>query len=159
MFRTMTLVGLMMATVVGLAFIGSLSALAQPAPKPQPEVVPAPVPTPDPAASPARETYDSLDAGQDAHAMSERVNPPDQPEYLRYSIRMHKDSVSHYSDNVDLVAFIKLKTFVSEEKRASTSGQRIITCYPNPAHISKNRYGITKDLDFAEGVNPFEAII
>lgn len=94
-----------------------------------------------------------------AHAMSERVNPPDQSEYLRYSIRMHKDSVSHYSDNVDMVAFIKLKTFVSDEKRASTSGQRIITCYPNPAHISKNRYGITKDLDFVEGVNPFAALI
>lgn len=94
-----------------------------------------------------------------AHAMSEKCNPPDQPEYLRYSIRMHKDSVSHYSDNVDLVGFIKLKTFVSEEKRATTSGQRIITCYPNPAHISKNRYGITKDLDFVQGENPFKEII
>lgn len=94
-----------------------------------------------------------------AHAMAERVNPPDQSEYLRYSIRMHKDSVAHYSDNVDLVAFIKLKTFVSEERRATTSGQRIITCYPNPAHISKNRYGITKDLDFIEGQNPFQAIL
>lgn len=94
-----------------------------------------------------------------AHANAERVNLPDQPEYMRYSIRMHKDSVSHYSDNVDMVAFIKLKTFVSDEKRATTSGQRIITCYPIPSHISKNRYGITKDLDFIEGVNPFQAIL
>lgn len=94
-----------------------------------------------------------------AHAMAERVNPPDQSEYLRYSIRMHKDSVAHYSDNVDLVAFIKLKTFVTEERRATTSGQRIITCYPNPAHISKNRYSITRDLDFVEGQNPFQAIL
>jgi hypothetical protein len=94
-----------------------------------------------------------------AHANAERVNLPDQPEYMRYSIRMHKDSVSHYSDNVDLVAFIKLKTFVSDERRATTSGQRIITCYPIPSHISKNRYGITKDLDFVEGVNPFAAIL
>jgi hypothetical protein len=94
-----------------------------------------------------------------AHAMSERCNPPDQPEYLKYTIRMHKDSVAHYSDNVDLVGFIKLKTFVSEDKRATTSGQRIITCYPNPAHISKNRYGIDKDLDFINGANPFGGIL
>jgi hypothetical protein len=94
-----------------------------------------------------------------AHAMSERVNLPDQSEYMRYSLTMHKDSVSHYSDNVDLVAFIKLKTFVTDEKRATTSGQRIITCYPNPAHISKNRYSITRDLDFIEGQNPFQAIL
>jgi hypothetical protein len=94
-----------------------------------------------------------------AHCVSEKVNPPDQPEYMRYSIRMHKDSVSHYSDNVDMVAFIKLKTFVSEDKRATTSGQRIVTCYPNPAHISKNRFGISKDIDFVEGINPFQALI
>jgi len=94
-----------------------------------------------------------------AHANSEKVSPPDQPEYMRYSIRMHKDSVCHYSDNVDMVAFIKLRTFVSEEKKATSSGQRIITCYPIPSHISKNRYGITKDLDFIEGQNPFQAIL
>jgi phage nucleotide-binding protein len=94
-----------------------------------------------------------------AHAMSEKCNPPDQPEYLKYTIRMHKDSVAHYSDNVDLVGFIKLKTFVSEDKRATTSGQRIITCYPNPAHISKNRYGISRDLDFIDGTNPFQVIL
>lgn len=105
-----------------------------------------------------------------AHATSEKVSPPDAQEFTRYTIRMHKDSLTHYSDNVDLVAFIKLQTFVNgavdatdksqgKAGKAVTSGKRIITCYPTPSHISKNRYSITKDLDFVEGTNPFAAIL
>ncbi len=96
-----------------------------------------------------------------AHADVETIDLPDQDQYSRYTIRMHKKSVSHYTDNVDLIAFIKLQTFTSggntegKKARATTSGQRIITCYPTPAHVSKNRLGIKSDLVFTEGVNPF----
>ena len=62
-------------------------------------------------------------------------------------------------DDVDVVAFLKLKTFVTgtekDGKKANTSGERIITCYPHPAHVSKNRLGIKADLAFREGENPF----
>lgn len=97
-----------------------------------------------------------------AHADSETVELPDADPYTRYTIRMHRKSVSHYSDNVDLVGFIKLKTFTtgdSERKRAHSDGSRIITCYPTPSHISKNRFGIKTDLPFVEGQNPFAAYI
>lgn len=93
-----------------------------------------------------------------AHADSETLELPDSDPYTRYTIRMHKKSVSHYSDNVDLVAFIKLKTFTTgdaERKRAHSDGSRIITCYPTPSHISKNRFGIDKDIPYAKGDNPF----
>jgi len=92
-----------------------------------------------------------------AHADSETVELPDQDAYTRYTFRMNKRSVSHYSDDVDVVAFIKLKTFTSGDgnrKRATTTGERIITCYPTPNHISKNRYGISNDLVFVQGTNP-----
>ena len=97
-----------------------------------------------------------------AQADSETVELPDADPYTRYTIRMHRKSVSHYSDNVDLVGFIKLKTFTtgdSERKRAHSDGSRIITCYPTPSHISKNRFGIKTDLPFIEGENPFAAFI
>lgn len=95
-----------------------------------------------------------------AHADVETIDLPDQAQFSRYTIRMHKKSVSHYTDNVDLVAFIKLKTYTQggkdePVKKATTDGRRIITCYPTPAHVSKNRLGIKADLEFPEGVNPF----
>lgn len=92
-----------------------------------------------------------------AHANTEKVEPPDQDPYTRYSIRMNPRSISHYSDNVDLVGFLKLETYVTgdgERKQASTTGNRILTAYPTPNHISKNRLGITSDLIFEPGVNP-----
>lgn len=92
-----------------------------------------------------------------AHAENEKVDQPDQDPYSRYTLRMNKRSVSHYSDDVDVVAFIKLKTMTrgnGETLKAITDGSRIITCYPTPNHISKNRYGITSDLTFSEGTNP-----
>lgn len=97
-----------------------------------------------------------------AHADSETVEPPDNDSYTRYTVRMNKRSVSHYSDNVDIVAFLKLKTMTSgagDTKRAKTTGERMITCYPTPSHISKNRFGIKEDLIFQNGQNPFAPFI
>lgn len=97
-----------------------------------------------------------------AHADTETVSLPDQEPFQRYTIRMNDKSVSHYSDNVDLVGFIKLGMFVTgddNKKRAMADGTRIITCYPTPSHISKNRFGIEKDIQFIKGQNPFKEII
>lgn len=93
-----------------------------------------------------------------AHAENETVEPPDNNSYTRYSLRLHKKSVAHYVDNADLVAFIKQKTLTTGDgdvKKARTTGERIITCYPTPNHVSKNRFGIKEDLLFVEGENPF----
>lgn len=92
-----------------------------------------------------------------AHADTETVELPDADAYTRYTLRMNKRAVSHYSDDVDVVAFIKLRTLThgsGERKKAVSDGSRIITCYPTPNHISKNRYGIAEDLPFAQGTNP-----
>lgn len=96
------------------------------------------------------------------HAETDTIDPPDGDAYTRYTVRLGKKAVPHYTDNVDLVAFVKLKTFTSgsgDVKKATTTGQRIITCYPTPNHISKNRFGIESDLVFERGVNPFVEFI
>lgn len=93
-----------------------------------------------------------------AHADIETIDLPDQDQFSRYTIRMNKKCIAPYTDNVDLIAFIKLQTFTSgdgDKKKATTTGQRIITCYPHPSHVSKNRLGIESDLVFEKGVNPF----
>lgn len=98
-----------------------------------------------------------------AHADTETIDAPDGDAYTRYTIRINKRSVAHYSDNVDLVGMIKLRTFTSgksdKAKKATTDGSRIITCYPTPSHISKNRFGITDDITFDLSVNPFAEFI
>ena len=48
-----------------------------------------------------------------AHADIETMDLPDQPQYTRYTMRINKKSISHYTDNVDLVAFIKLQVFTT----------------------------------------------
>ncbi len=92
------------------------------------------------------------------HTDTEVIDQPDSDSYSRYTIRMHKKSVSHYSDNVDVIAYIKLKTFTTgatDKKKAISDGTRIITAYPIANHISKNRLGIESDIVVKNGENPF----
>lgn len=94
-----------------------------------------------------------------AHASTETVDPPDGDPYTRYSIPMHKKAIPHYTNDVDVVAYIKQKMYVTgaegKKKAVSAGDERIITCYPTPSHVSKNRLGISIDLPFEKGSNPF----
>jgi hypothetical protein len=97
-----------------------------------------------------------------AHSDISQVDLPDQDPYSRYELRLHKKSVPHFVDNVDLVAYLKLETFTKGEgdkKKAISDGTRIAVCYTAAAQISKNRYGITEDIVVAEGQNPFVQFI
>ena len=98
-----------------------------------------------------------------AHAGTETIDPPDGDPYVRYSIPMHKKSIPHYTNDVDVVAYIKQKMYTTGaegKKKAVASGdERIITCYPTPSHVSKNRLGIKTDLAFVEGINPFASFL
>lgn len=97
-----------------------------------------------------------------AHASTETIDPPDGEPFTRYSIPVHKKSLPVYTNDVDVVAYIKMKTYTTGDgntKKALTDGSRIITCYPTPSHISKNRLGIKDDLVFVENQNPFESYL
>lgn len=96
-----------------------------------------------------------------AHADQEMVTPPDADQYSRYSIRMNKRSVSHYSDNVDCVGYLKLDMVTrssGERKLAFSTGKRVIVCYPTVSNISKNRFGITQDIPFDLTEFPFQSL-
>jgi len=92
-----------------------------------------------------------------AHAAIEKITPPEDDPYSRYGIDINKASVGHYTFNVDIVAFVKQRVFVNDNKnQASTDGSVMITCHNTPSHISKNRFDIIKDFQFIRGENPFK---
>jgi hypothetical protein len=93
-----------------------------------------------------------------AHSEVSKVELPDEDPYNRYELRLHKKSESHYTDNVDLVAYLRLETFTTgdgDRKKAISSGNRIAVCHTTAANVSKNRFGITEPLDVPHGKNPF----
>lgn len=92
-----------------------------------------------------------------AHADMETVELPDADPYTRYSLRLGKKSIAPYTDDVDLVGFLKLVTFTmgdGERKKAISDGSRVLVTYATAANISKNRHGITEDIPVDIGVNP-----
>jgi hypothetical protein len=97
------------------------------------------------------------------HADTETLDLPDFDPFARYTVRMHKKSLPHYTDNVDLVGLIRLKTYVrgdGDKKRAISTGDREVICFPQASSVTKNRFNITEPLPFTfEGGNPFEAFV
>jgi len=97
------------------------------------------------------------------HADTETLDLPDMDPYARYCVRMHKKSIPHYTDNVDLVGLIRLKTFTrgdGDKKRAISTGEREILCFPQASSVTKNRFNITEPLPFTfDGGNPFQNFV
>lgn len=93
-----------------------------------------------------------------AHADLENMDLPDQEAYSRYSLRLGKKSIAPYTDDSDLVGFLKLNSFVKggegEKNKVVSTGQRLLTTYSIASSVSKNRYGITQDLTVEQGINP-----
>ena len=93
------------------------------------------------------------------HADTEMLDLPDMDAFARYTVRMHKKSIPHYTDNVDLVGLNRLKTFVrggdGDKKRAISTGEREIICHPQASSVTKNRFNISEPLAFTFDRNPF----
>lgn len=94
------------------------------------------------------------------HADTETMDLPDAEPYTRYTVRLHKKVIPHYTDNVDAVCMVRLKSFVrgdGDKKRAISTGEREIICHPQAASVTKNRFGISEPMPFTfDGGNPFE---
>lgn len=97
-----------------------------------------------------------------AHADTETIELPDSDPYMRYSLRLGKRSLAHYVDDVDVVALVKLETFYTgdgDRKKAVSTGDRVVCMNATSSSVTKNRYGVTEDIKFDLGVNPFKNII
>ncbi len=89
------------------------------------------------------------------HAEVERVDPPDSAPYTKYNLQLNKKTAPIYINESDVVGFVTQETFVNDEGKARTSGDRVIKVGLTPANVSKNRLGITDDLVYEKGSNPF----
>jgi len=81
---------------------------------------------------------------------------PDSEDYDIYTIVMnHNKSREVYVDDVDLVAFCRLKSFTSETDSGRTvvksTGDRVIHVGVNDGHVSKNRYNMPDELPMSYG--------
>jgi len=94
-----------------------------------------------------------------AHADTETIDLPDQDPYTRYNLRLGKRSTAPYVDDVDVVGFIKLQSFVKDDKKIISDGSRVLSVTATASNVSKNRYGITEDLPVLLNVNPFSNYI
>lgn len=97
-----------------------------------------------------------------AHSDVSTIEPPDGDSYTRYDLRLHKKSMTHYVDNVDMVAYLRLQMFThgdGDRKKAISDGTRQAICHTSASNISKNRYGIEEPIEIVKGLNPFEEII
>lgn len=98
-----------------------------------------------------------------SHADVETMRLPDSDDYMRYSLRLHSKSQPPYVDDVDLVGFLKLVTFVKgddgDRKKAISTGERELICYATAANVSKNRFGIDDALPVEFGINPLAGLI
>lgn len=94
------------------------------------------------------------------HVETETMDLPDEPNYSRYSMRIHKKSIGYYADFVSLVGLLKLQTIVDQESgKAKSFGDRVMIVDKRASSITKNRYGIVDDIDVAEGSNPLLDLI
>lgn len=97
-----------------------------------------------------------------AHSDVSTIELPDQDPYSRYELRLMKPCQTHYVDNVDMVAYLKMETFTrgdGDRKKAISSGNRLAVCHTDAAQVSKNRYGINDPLIVEKNVNPFTPFI
>lgn len=81
-----------------------------------------------------------------AHAQVVRYDDPLGSSYDTHRLKMHKRLASLVAEWADVVGFASLKVHAKDEKRASTTGERVLHVSPSPAHSAKNRFGLTRPL-------------
>lgn len=95
------------------------------------------------------------------HSEVGRIEPPDSDAYTVSQLRLPLKSQAPYVDDVDLVGYLKLQTVLRGDgdgpKKAISSGDRVLITHLIPSATSKNRLGITEEIEIVPGVNPLAA--
>jgi hypothetical protein len=98
-----------------------------------------------------------------AHADVETLKLPDVDDYMRWTLRLPPKSQPPYTDDVDVVGFLRLVTYTKgdegDRKKAISTGDLEMVVHATAANVSKNRYGITDPLEYHLGQNPLARVI
>lgn len=77
------------------------------------------------------------------HTIINEMRDPMLPTFDRFDLKLHKRTGPIVLDWTDLNGFCMIKCYTSdngERKSATTAGERVICCQPNPAYEAKTRY-------------------
>lgn len=94
-----------------------------------------------------------------SHETVEPVNDPEVPPYDRHNMHLHKLSRPLLQNEADAILFIRQSVVVSEtqgafgakERKAKSSGKRIIYTTDHPTRVAKNRFGFPDQITYELG--------
>ena len=90
-----------------------------------------------------------------AHYDVVEFKPEDDESYSLATLKMNKKSIAPYVDDVDVVAFLRLKRNVDKKRGvAASSGRRELIVHANAQSVAKNRFGIQAAIPVKIGENP-----
>lgn len=118
-----------------------------------------------------REACDILNRKKDmtiiflGHDQQKTSDRPDSEPYTYYDLKVTKKATAHYIDNVDVVGYLKLRSFIKPSDKDSkvnkivSSQERVLVVHSNYSYVTKNRFGITNEIEIIEGENPFSLMV
>lgn len=102
-----------------------------------------------------------------AHSQIKTYQNPMGADYDRHQIKLREKNAELFLEWVDLAGFLHFQTFTNkveggftEERHKAVGGtQRVLSCAPSAAYVSKNRYGITEDVPLPDAAVGWQNLI
>lgn len=83
-----------------------------------------------------------------AHSTQKIINPPDNPPYSHYEIKLNKKAAALLKEKVDMLLFATYKTYLSKEggQNKGKAVERVLICNHTAYCDAKNRYGLPETI-------------
>lgn len=101
-----------------------------------------------------------------AHSQIKTYQNPLGADYDRYQIKLREKNAELFLEWCDLVCFLHFQVFTTTEKdgfgettKATGGTDRVLSCTPSAAYVSKNRYGITASIPLPDPVTGWANLI
>ncbi len=93
-----------------------------------------------------------------AHSQIKTYQNPLGADYDRHQIKLREKNAELFLEWCDLVSFLHFQTYTkavssgfTEDKHKGVGGtERVLSCTPSAAYVSKNRYNITEDISLPD---------
>ena len=106
-----------------------------------------------------------------AHSQVKTYHNPMGSDYDRHQIKLRDKNAELFLEWCDLVSFLHFQTFTKKKTKKESGGfagdkakgiggsERVLSCVPSAAYVSKNRYGITSDISIPTPDEGWENIV
>jgi hypothetical protein len=101
-----------------------------------------------------------------AHSQIKEYGNPLGSNYDRHCIKLREKNAELFLEWADLVGFLHFSVFTntkkdgfSETTKALGGVDRVLSCSPSAAYVSKNRYGITNDISIPDPITGWNNIV